>query len=641
MGGYWPFPYPPYFNEDLYHLMDEYLAEQDGVYVDSDEEEADVEEEEEEEEGGGEGEGEEEEGDDEVRHVDPPNRVSGTEASTSRGGLGEAAEREKERRLNRPITYGGEDSERSWNREDVEGLFCPICMEPWSNDGDHQPSCLPCGHLYGMSCIKKWLQQRKSSGKCPHCNKKCSLKDVRRIYGSRILVIDEESQKKIQSLEAKCDFLEKKDADWHKKEAEWLRREAEWIIQEAEWQKREANLCQKLQQLKEWTSNLECSLGDKESKFPRLGTADQGWQGRPEFGYNLGSAFQCVAPYSFALQKELRVDGCRIIDVDASSHILIIVRRPTGMGVTDTVTKMSLTAPHDQENILLPSAIKGIKGLHISPFGGLALLAGKKLSVLSIQSKNLIVSYDLPAPAWSCSWDRSSEHYMYAGLQNGMLLVFDTRQTGRALESRNGLSCNIIHTVHSLSDPVISSGVRAVLTASSVGVCQWNIGAAQELPFLIPEMDNQGVCISLAYCPGSDDIVATFRPKVETSNEFAFSQPIPTPSSIVGSWVEGSHVLIKRRGGSFGKSGSTFANVPSVHLPKSAIVGLENCHSLLAYGDEVTSNLVLRELPSLTVSQHFKIHSPVRDVKYTPSLKTGLLSCLSGDHLQLFLRKPL
>lgn len=26
-------------------------------------------------------------------------------------------------------------------------------------------SCLPCGHIYGMSCIKKWLQQRVNSGK--------------------------------------------------------------------------------------------------------------------------------------------------------------------------------------------------------------------------------------------------------------------------------------------------------------------------------------------------------------------------------------------------------------------------------------------------------------------------------------------
>ena len=29
--------------------------------------------------------------------------------------------------------------QKEWNREELEGLCCPICMEPWSNSGDHQP----------------------------------------------------------------------------------------------------------------------------------------------------------------------------------------------------------------------------------------------------------------------------------------------------------------------------------------------------------------------------------------------------------------------------------------------------------------------------------------------------------------------
>lgn len=24
-----------------------------------------------------------------------------------------------------------------WNLSEIDGLFCPICMEPWTNDGDH------------------------------------------------------------------------------------------------------------------------------------------------------------------------------------------------------------------------------------------------------------------------------------------------------------------------------------------------------------------------------------------------------------------------------------------------------------------------------------------------------------------------
>ncbi|GJR53333.1 zinc finger, RING/FYVE/PHD-type containing protein [Tanacetum coccineum] len=37
--------------------------------------------------------------------------------------------------------------------------------------------CLPCGHLYGLSCIKKWLQT-SSGGKCPLCNTLCAYRDA-------------------------------------------------------------------------------------------------------------------------------------------------------------------------------------------------------------------------------------------------------------------------------------------------------------------------------------------------------------------------------------------------------------------------------------------------------------------------------
>ncbi|PWA39274.1 E3 ubiquitin-protein ligase RFWD3 [Artemisia annua] len=39
--------------------------------------------------------------------------------------------------------------------------------------------CLPCGHMYGFSCIETWLKTRPSgSGKCPQCSTACTLKDV-------------------------------------------------------------------------------------------------------------------------------------------------------------------------------------------------------------------------------------------------------------------------------------------------------------------------------------------------------------------------------------------------------------------------------------------------------------------------------
>ncbi|XP_052174977.1 uncharacterized protein LOC127789921 isoform X2 [Diospyros lotus] len=538
---------------------------------------------------------------------DSTRRREGGEASSSQGG-----------------DKGGE-----WSRGDVDGLFCPICMEAWSNGGDHQVCCLPCGHLYGVSCIKRWLQQRKNSGKCPQCNRKCTLKDVRVIYASQIVVVDQELQKKVKSLEAKCASFEKKDSDWHKKEVEWQRREADLHLQ--------------VHQLTERTSHLEHLLRDTGSRSSRFPSASDICQEQATFGHN--HKFEADGRGSSSCLL-LQVDGAKFFDVDASSQALIIARRLSGMGAKHVLTKMSLIAPHERENIQVPDNTKAIRDIHVSAHGKLALVAslGKKLSVISTESNNVVISYDLLAAAWSCSWDLSCSHYAYTGLQNGMVMVFDMRQTVRPVESMVGLTCNPIHTVHSLS-PELSflSGVRSLLTASSVGLCHWNFGSSEERLFLVPESENQGICIALAYCPTSNNIVASFRPKVEMSSDIAVSQPSPSPTtSLTGQGVQGSHVLYRSVGSiRYKKLGSVCANVDSIRLPKSAII--DRGHGIqFVSGDEVACELVLQELPSFMVAQRLKYQKhPIRDVKYSRDLNSGLLTCLSEDILQLFSAKVL
>ncbi|KAL6337278.1 hypothetical protein AAG906_036592 [Vitis piasezkii] len=520
---------------------------------------------------------------------------------------------------------GGETQEGSdgWVQDQIDGLCCPICMEAWTSGGEHQVCCLPCGHIYGISCIKKWFQQcGRSSGKCPQCKRKCTLRNVRTLYASRVVAVDEDLRKKIRSLEAKCASLEKKNADW--------------CMKESDWHKREADLHLQVQQLIERTTYLERLSSEMHGRGSGL-VAARGHNFAENFGRQGSSC-------NFVLQKELQVDGARYFDIDASGEILVIARRLSGTGGTHVLTKMSLIAPHEIEDILLPSGTKAVKDLRVSPAKcRLALLAslGKKLSVLSMESNNVILTYDLPMAAWSCSWDLNSSHYMYAGLQNGMLMVFDMRQTARPMAEISGPTSNPIHTIHSvLHNSTLPSGVSTLLSASSVGLCQWNFGGSEERPFLVPETKNHGVCISLAHCPSSDDIVSTFRPKVEMSNEIAVSQYSPTPS-VMGQGMQGSHVLLKRVGGNcYQKLGSSCANVNDVRLPRSAIIDLQSHHPLFVSGDEITHELVLQELPSLRVSQRLKSQKhPLRDVKYSHDLSPSLLCCLSEDTLQFFSAK--
>jgi len=151
---------------------------------------------------------------------------------------------------------------------------------------------------------------------------------------------------------------------------------------------------------------------------------------------------------------------------------------------------------------------------------------------------------------------------------------------------------------------------------------------------MVPGTDNQGVCISLAYSPSSDDIVVSYRPKFNMMGA-PLSPPSPTPSQVMGQGVQGSHLLLKRTGGNnFQKTGSSYGNVSKIRLPRCVIIDIANQNRMFASGDEVTCGLVLQELPSSRVIRRFEMPAQVRDIRYSPC--HGMLGCLSENSLQFF-----
>ncbi|XP_077283525.1 uncharacterized protein LOC143909418 [Arctopsyche grandis] len=66
---------------------------------------------------------------------------------------------------------------------------CLICFEPWTNSGEHRLASLSCGHLFGGSCINRWLTPRPNRY-CPFCKAQASLQDIRYIYATSVSCID-------------------------------------------------------------------------------------------------------------------------------------------------------------------------------------------------------------------------------------------------------------------------------------------------------------------------------------------------------------------------------------------------------------------------------------------------------------------
>nr|GEU69862.1 E3 ubiquitin-protein ligase RFWD3-like isoform X1 [Tanacetum cinerariifolium] len=51
------------------------------------------------------------------------------------------------------------------NEVRIDGCSCSICYEACTSGGKHRICCLPCGHVYGLSCIHKWLPFHQGSNK--------------------------------------------------------------------------------------------------------------------------------------------------------------------------------------------------------------------------------------------------------------------------------------------------------------------------------------------------------------------------------------------------------------------------------------------------------------------------------------------
>ncbi|KAF3793385.1 E3 ubiquitin-protein ligase [Nymphaea thermarum] len=508
--------------------------------------------------------------------------------------------------------------------DDLGVCRCPICMEYWSSTGTHRVCCLPCGHLYGRSCINRWIDQcGRNDSSCPQCKTKCKAKDIRNLYAQKIAAVDEELQQEVISLRA---------------ENEVLKVEKKRLLEE-------------VYQLKNISNPSIIYLEGTKKKHILYTLEGRQMQTHIDqyFGSdNIQRSFDASSCH-FLLQNELVLDGARVFDMDTHCQVMVVSSKPSVARGDHILKKLSLLVSSEQDLLRLPANTGAVKDLHISPQstnfpGRLILLAslGKKLSVVSLENNNAVVTYNLQAPAWSCAWDLNDSNYVYVGLQNGLLLIFDLRQTMHPVQTVGGLSSHPVHTVHSIGSQGLfsgNSGDKMFLSASAVGPCMCSPGNLDNWSGVVPGLEDQGVCISLAHCSLSNDVVASFRPKISAADEGLSSQSSAPPSTSISEPVKsGRHFLIKKNNaGVYAVDGCFTGNVSGLRLPKSAIIGLANNKSLFTYGDETRCCLGVWDLQRLNFVSFLRPHQqPILDVKYARSTGAGLLGCISDSMFQLY-----
>lgn len=92
---------------------------------------------------------------------------------------------------------------------DNDANECSLCFEEFSSEQKHFIVSLKCGHLFGESCIKAWLNTKEKV--CPECRKPAKVKHIRRLYGrvpSNLSRDGDAERKLIADLQVKISSME-------------------------------------------------------------------------------------------------------------------------------------------------------------------------------------------------------------------------------------------------------------------------------------------------------------------------------------------------------------------------------------------------------------------------------------------------
>ncbi|XP_005403515.1 PREDICTED: E3 ubiquitin-protein ligase RFWD3 isoform X2 [Chinchilla lanigera] len=291
--------------------------------------------------------------------------------------------------------------------EEEEGDICTICFEQWTSAGNHRLSALRCGHLFGYICISKWL--RGQTRKCPQCNKKAKHSDIVVLYARTLTALDTSEQERVKSA------LEKE---------QMLRKQAEL----------ESAQCRlQLQVLTDECSRLRTRVQDLQKLIQERDQVSGQCRGA-------GAPFLNRLPsirsqHKYHLQKALPVSqtgNCRTMAYCGALSCLVVSQpSPQATFVPGFGVKMLSTA-NMKSSQYIPMHSKQIRGLAFSTQSKSLLLSASldnTIKLTSLETNTVVQTYNTGRPVWSCCWCLDENSYVYAGLANGSILVYDLRNT--------------------------------------------------------------------------------------------------------------------------------------------------------------------------------------------------------------------
>jgi E3 ubiquitin-protein ligase RFWD3 len=322
-------------------------------------------------------------------------RISPTESAASSRAISpanfeEESNQSEDVNINEPNQSSKKRTYSDDEKED-DGSLCPICLDDWTNTGEHRICALKCGHLFGQKCINRWLNlQRKKT--CPTCKKRVGKDDIRFIYAKKLTAIDTtELDNMKKQLELVIEERNKAQSDL------------------AKYACREHMLNQEIAHLKSQLNSLTRHAVVNVPMNPPVS--------------------ERVRLYMDKAMEICKYGGSRVFDAKCELDLLMAsMKSPTNLFNGFGLKKINISGY--RTIAFIPVHSLQIRDICFHQENNWVLTASmdKTFKVINNHTNTVIYQFNHQMPLWSCCWDLNNSFILYVGTQSGSVIKYDIRQ---------------------------------------------------------------------------------------------------------------------------------------------------------------------------------------------------------------------
>ncbi|XP_053575437.1 E3 ubiquitin-protein ligase RFWD3 [Bombina bombina] len=174
-----------------------------------------------------------------------------------------------------------------------------------------------------------------------------------------------------------------------------------------------------------------------------------------------------------------------------------------------------LSAANMKSSQYVPIHSKQIRGLAFNDRSdGLLLSAAldNTVKLTSLLTNTVVQTYNAGRPVWSCCWCSDNTNYVYAGLINGSVLVYDLRDTSECVRELVPLGnrCPVVSLAYVPRAACEVFPCGGVLAGTLEGACFWEMKDSQYRPHLLPL--EPGGCTDVQMESSTRHCLVTYRP---------------------------------------------------------------------------------------------------------------------------------